>query len=208
MSQQNGTKELAFNLFWDKIDRRSRGAWKNHHLGKGQHPWFNQGIQVYRDFIQEDERMLACNLVNQCEYAYGSAIHGASYDSRQMGEIMKQHVEFSPLMDYLDHAADSLKGKATLSQLEMKVGRRFMTALPPERFHEATQITCAAYIIFLNHDYFGGDLWFPTRKEVVAPQAGTLVRFAGGIPYGLNMVHGGYAFTLFGTIQATQKDHH
>ena len=206
MSSHNGTKDLAFNLFWSNIDRRSRGGIKDHHLGRGQHPWFDESIQVYREFIQEDERMLLCNLVNHCEGSYGTGTHGAAFNSRQMEEVIKSKAEFYPLMEFLDLATESLKGKAKHSEIEVSVGRRYMTALPPGRFHEATQIDCAAYIVFLNQDYFGGDLWFPTRKEAIAPAAGTLVRFPGGIPYGLNMVHGGYAFTLFGTIQATQAD--
>ena len=207
MSSLNGNGDMAFQNFWNNVDARSRGGWEERDLGKGRQAVFDENsIQVNRGFVQEEEMMLLCNLVNQCEYAFGSGLHGSSYDSREMATVIERSVEFDPLPEFLECVVNDMKGSADISQVELKVARRYMEALPPKKSFEQERINTADWIIFLNHDYLGGSLWFPTRKLAIAPQAGMLVRFASGIPNGLSMVHGGYAFTLAGKVHVPNAE--
>ena len=54
-----------------------------------------------------------------------------------------------------------------------------------------------SWILWLNDDYQGGRIFWPTREIVLEPVAGTAVRWPSGIPHGIELTYGGgYQFTL------------
>ena len=76
--------------------------------------------------------------------------------------------------------------------------RRYMTPAPAPKLSENGHVYASQWILFLNADYRGGEIVFPTRHIFVVPAAGTIVRWPAGIPHGVASAHEGYQFTLSG----------
>jgi hypothetical protein len=52
-----------------------------------------------------------------------------------------------------------------------------------------------AGVIYLNDDYVGGDLWFPSTGDAYKPVAGTFVFFKGSLMHGVRRVTEGLRYT-------------
>ena len=65
----------------------------------------------------------------------------------------------------------------------------------PEKRRENADDHGTTWVLFLNDDYRGGELFWPTREIVLKPRAGTAVRWPTGIPHGLARTDDGYQFT-------------
>ena len=191
----------TFSLFWASTTPSVRGAWTDSTIGRGQAKRFrNEDIRVRIDFLKEDEIELLLNLCQSCEGFFGFSPTGSRHELDRIEQVM----EAEPFYASKDLGTlirsicgDMLHLGATRSS-EVALERRYMAAVPAEKRSENGMLDPSQWILWLNNDYKGGEVFFPTRRIVVPPLAGAIIRWPMGIPFGIATAHEGYQFTLSG----------
>ena len=191
----------TFYLFWASTAASVRGSWSNDSVGRGQAKRFrDEDIRVRIDFIRSEEIDLLLNLCQSCEGFFGVSPVGSRHETDRIEQVMEAEPfyagkDIGTLIRTI--SGDMLHLGATRSK-EVALERRYMTALPAEKRSEIAGIDASRWILWLNNDYKGGEIFFPTRRIVVPPLAGAIIRWPIGIPHGIATAHEGYQFTLSG----------
>ena len=171
-------------------------------LGRGKAKCYRDNdILVLRDFVKEDELALLVNLTQSCEGFCSVGPTGSRHELDRIEQVLEAEPAYrleGKLHEVIGNVARDMwhlgAGRSTKVALE----RRFMTPQSAPKMSENSQAFASQWILFLNSDYRGGEIFFPTRQSVVAPLAGTIVRWPSGMPHGVATAHEGYQFTLSG----------
>lgn len=204
--------EATFQGFW-------KGLHRAHTRGYGFERWRKGGrlhtsdIQLVSQKIQPDECDLLIALWFFCKHRLGQ---DSSFNLRQIGEGIKQEPDtYEPLRDLLDylrwdmahpkiyeslqHAdySGSRVQNMTLNRVTPTVGEPWKGAMAELETPELLDRT--RWILWLNANHDGGRLYFPTRRVVIAPAVGAVVRWPAAFPHGIEGVAGvDPAFYLMG----------
>ena len=192
----------SFNTFWESTPDSMRGAWNMADLGMGQAKCYRDvDIIVLRDFVREDERNLMVNLAQSCEGFFSAGPTWSRHELDRIEQVMEVEPTYRQegrLHEVIGNVARDMWHLGARRSTQVALERRFMTPAPAPKLSENSGIFASKWILFLNDDYRGGEIFFPTRHMVVVPIAGTIVRWPAGIPHGLATAHEGYQFTLSG----------
>ena len=199
----------AFWQFWDLAPESTRGSWTRQQLGMYRSPAFkDRHILRLNDMVKEMELRKFVNLVHMLESEFGGALGaGSGFGPDEIGAILDRVPEFHPLHVLLPSIVLDLKHRKDFHAVGLSAGRRFMQSLPAEKRHEHADDHGTTWILFLNDDYKGGELFFPTREIVLTPRAGTAVRWPSGIPHGIARTDDGYQFTVSASTVAHAGSH-
>ena len=187
-----------FWQFWDEAPESTRGAWPRQEVGRYQSPAFdNRHILRLNTMVQELELRKFVNLVHMLESQFGGALGaGRGFGAIEIDTILRRVPEFHPLHELLPSIISDLRHREDCHVVGVSVHRRFMQSLPAEKRRENADDHGTTWVLFLNDDYKGGELFWPTREIVLKPKAGTAVRWPSGIPHGIARTDDGYQFCL------------
>ena len=188
-----------FDIFWDTLTPSARGGWNEPDLGRGRAECYRDSdILARKGFLQPHECNLLVALAQSCEGFMCAGPVGSTFDLTQMRQVISLDAEYRSLGDLLEVVQrDMLHGGANRS-VDVRLMRRYLQAAPAQKRSENSHVYASRWLLWLNDDYSGGELFFPTRRIVLRPRAGFIVRWPDGIPYGIALAHEGYQFTLSG----------
>ncbi len=119
------------------------------------------------------------------------------------GEIKKvlwEDRDYEPYIGLLDDLRQDLAGNTTSSWMCLSVLREGDHFLPNYHLYPDLQESNdpRLWILFLNHDFRGGKLFFPTRRHLFDPKQGEAVLFPGKLPFGISPVRHGQMHIVVG----------
>ena len=184
--------------FWDEAPESTRGAWARQQVGTGTSKAFeDRHILRLNDMVQEMELRKFVNLVHMLESQFGGGLAaGRGFGPDELGAILDRVPEFHPLHVLLPKIVLDLRHREDFDVVDVSARRRFMQSIPAEKRRENADDHGTTWLLFLNDDYKGGELFWPTREIVLKPRAGTAVRWPSGIPHGIARTDDGYQFTV------------
>ena len=184
--------------FWDAAPESTHGGWERSQVGMYKSKAFlDQNILRLREMVKQRELQLLVNLVHLCESQFGPGIAGGrGFDRVELDAVLTRVPEFSTLYTVLPAIVGDLRHRKDFHVVDITARRRFLYSQSAEKRHENPDDQGTMWILFLNDDYKGGELFFPTREIVLKPKAGSAVRWPTGIPYGIAMTDDGFQFTL------------
>ena len=184
--------------FWDEAPESTRGAWARNRVGTGTSKAFqDRHILRLNGMVEELELRKFVNLVHMLESEFGGALGaGRGFGQVEIDAILTRVPEFHPLHVLLPAIISDLRHREDFDVVDVIARRRFMQSIPAEKRRENADDRGTTWILFLNDDYRGGELFWPTREIVLKPRAGTAVRWPSGIPHGIARTDDGYQFTV------------
>ena len=187
-----------FWRFWDEAPESTRSGWTRQEVGTGRRRAFqDRHILRLNDMVKEMELRKFVNLVHMLEGEFGGVLGaGSGFGPAEIGAILDRVPEFHPLHVLLPAIVLDLKHRKDFHAVGLIARRRCLQSIPAEKRHENEDDHGTTWILFLNDDYKGGELFFPTREIVLKPRAGTAVRWPSGIPHGIARTDDGYQFTV------------
>ena len=192
-------RDDIFILGWRSLTPSARGSWSETDLGGGQAKrYYDSNILVRDDFLKEDELHKLVTLTLMCEGWYGAGANTSVFGRREMDRVIAMDSGFGDLDDVIVLVCKDMYHVGATRTDDLELRRRFLQAVPAEKHSERRMISASQWTLFLNDDYRGGELLFPTRREIVQPRTGRIVRWPKGIPHGIALAHEGYQFTLGG----------
>ena len=205
MEEGEWTMILKWNKFMNGLTAAERGNWTRHRPDMRSKAFQSRNIcfikgEGAKPFIQEEERIVLINMVQHCERM--NSVKGITYpkfNARQMKTAIADTDELLKMTTFIDSLRQDMRHNPNVVPTRLQMSRRYGgSPVPPPFRPENDRIEDSLWILFLNDDYKGGEIWFPTRKIAVNPKAGCIIRFPTGIPYGRTAVSDGYQFTLEG----------
>ena len=188
-----------FDIFWRSLTASSRGDWNEPDLGRGRAECYRDSdILARKDFLQPHECNLLIALAQSCEGFMCSGPVGSTFDLVQMKQVISWDAEYQSLDDLLDVIPRDMRHVGAQRSVDVLLMRRYLQAAPAQKRSENSHVYASRWLLWLNDDYSGGELFFPTRRIALRPKAGTIVRWPEGIPCGVTLAHEGYQFTLSG----------
>ena len=192
----------SFYAFWGSTPDTTRGAWNATDLGMGKAKRYRDSdIIILKEFVQEDELTLLVNLTQSCEGFFSVGPTGSRHDLTRIEDVMEREPYYrvqAHLHVLIGNVARDMWHLGARRSTNVALERRFMKSEPAPKKSENGLVSASQWLLFLNSDYQGGELFFPTRHVVVSPLSGTIVRWPSGIPHGIATTHEGYQFTLSG----------
>ena len=193
-------RDSLFLSLWRSLTPSARGGWNEDELGRGQAARFrDEELLAIDDFVKPPELGLLIALVQSCEGWFGSKPLGSSYDLEEMQQTIRcdedSYKEVPELIGLISR--DMLHVGASRSTY-LALERSYLTATPAKKRGERKMFTSSQWLLWLNDDFRGGELIFPTRRVAFPPRAGTIVRWPRGIPHAIALANEGYRFSLSG----------
>ena len=187
-----------FWRFWDEAPESTRGGWTRQEVGKGTRKAFeDRHILRLNNMVKELELRKFVNLIHVLEGEFGGALGaGSGFGQVEIDAVLSRVPEFHPLHVIIPAIIGDLRHREDFDVVDVSARRRFMQSIPAEKRHENADDHGTTWVLFLNDDYKGGELFWPTREIVLKPRAGTAVRWPSGIPHGIARTHDGYQFTV------------
>ena len=187
-----------FWRFWDEAPESTRGGWSRQQVGTGTRKAFqDRHIIRLNNMVKEMELRKFVNLVHMLEGQFGGALGaGRGFGQAEIDAILTRVPEFHPLHVLLPAIISDLRHREDFDVVDVSARRRFMQSIPAEKRSENADDHGTTWVLFLNDDYKGGELFWPTREIVLKPRAGTAVRWPSGIPHGIARTDDGYQFTV------------
>ena len=198
-----------WTTFWDRLPEAEKNGWTSRdiftkaYLSEFYH---SRDITLVYGMIGEAECMMLVNLVRSCEVV--SVLRDApvnpanSHGIKEIAEGIRGHSGFGPLKALIDGLRFDMmhdhSARPKLFPTSLFLRRRFDVPEVVGRNHENPSLNSSNWILFLNDDYQGGELFLPTRKTAIVPEQGKIVRWPTGIPHGISSVTDGYQLTLEG----------
>ncbi len=184
-----------FTKFWKGIPEIYRSGWTARESKRLKHAAFSsKHIFLAFNFIVERHLRMLVNLNHRCEMIFGSD----SFNARQIAKGIQDDPEFTSLFDLIEFIRQDMNHHESLYSADLQLRRSYLTYTPCPRRRENPQIFGSKWLLFLNDDYHGGEVFFPSRRLVVEPKAGAILRWPIGIPFGRMPTEDGYSFTLEG----------
>ena len=189
-----------FWRFWDEAPESTRGGWTRQEVGKGTRKAFmDRHILRLNDMVKDMELRKFVNMIHMLEGEFGGALAaGRGFGQAEIDAILTRVPEFHPLHTLLPALISDLRHREDFDVVDVSASRRFMQSIPAEKRNENADDHGTTWVLFLNDDYKGGELFWPTREIVLKPRAGTAVRWPSGIPHGIARTDDGYQFTVRG----------
>ena len=197
--------------FWSALPESSRGAWSVHDLSSGQaHRFRASDILVVEDMVSPTELHMLISLVQSCEGFFSTGPCGGDHDLDRIERVralpfhQADYAATGELIAMVSrdlHHDPAVHAGARLDErgiAGLTVSRRFMRPRRAPLRAEQASMDPSQWLLFLNDDYTGGELLFPTRRRMVRPRGGTAVRWPSGIPYAIAVTTDGYQFTMQG----------
>ena len=198
-TRKNRPRPDLFRIIWRTITSSARGAWSESDLGRGKAKRFEDSdVVVVDEFAPPDGLHLLISLVLDCERLFGHKPCVSSYDRGELQQAIDWEPDYEPAKDLIRRITGDMMHVGSNKAVDVTLLRRFMTAIPAVKRSEIAHMQASEWLLFLNHDYRGGELLFPTREIAIKPQAGTIVRWPSGIPHAVALAHEGYQFALTG----------
>ena len=184
--------------FWDEAPESTRGAWARQHVGTGTSKAFqDRHILRLNAMVEELELRKFVNMVHMLESEFGGALAaGRGFSHVEIDAILTRVPEFHPIHVLLPAIISDLRHREDFDVVDVIARRRFLQSSPAEKRRENADDHGTTWVLFLNDDYRGGELFWPTREIVLKPRAGTAVRWPSGIPHGIARTDDGYQFTV------------
>lgn len=198
MSQQDVARANFFSV-WRSLTPSSRGGWNEADIGHGQARVFHDDHVVrVPNFIRQPELGLLLALVQSCEGFIGVRPLGSSFDLEEIKRIVALDGNYKGIDDFVLGVARDMWHRGATRTTKVELRRSFLRAQPAPKRAEHSMVEASEWLVWLNDDFRGGQLLFPTRGVIVSPRAGTACRWPAGLPHGIALAHEGYAFTLGG----------
>ena len=187
-----------WDKFWGGLPESARGGWKIGEDGRGKSVEYeSKNIVVAQNWIKPQECQLLLNLCLRCEMHFGSGPFGL----KQIAVAIQGDGAFAPALELIDCIRSDMMHSQILSAAALILDRRFADdgrTYPPLERKEHSAGSGSMWHLYLNSDFEGGQLFYPSRRVAVNPGAGTIVRSPIGIPCGVAPVKKGYQFVLAG----------
>ena len=193
-----------FLSIWRGISRSTRGSWNEDDLGRRHSRRFRASdIGTAHDFIRQNELHLLISLVQSCEGFFSTGPTGGIHDLDRIRQVLAIDDElivgdYRDIPDLLDVVVKDMRHQLARRPFNIQLERRFMKGSPAPKEKENGNLTASRWLIFLNDDYHGGEILWPSRMQAIRPKAGTVVRWPIGIPHARSVTTDGYQFTLSG----------
>ena len=195
---------LRWHKFFKNLSFENKGLWaKNQNPAMKSLMFKTSDIVVIgnkeKPFIEQTEVTMLVNLVRLAESIGGikTGMH-QKFGIEEIQRAVEASDATAPLNSLIPAIRSDMRHSNFVSPTKLELARRFNTPLRPPLHKEIDLKSDSKWILFLNDDYKGGRVWFPTRGLALDPVAGCAVRFPTGIPYGRTLVRDGYQFTLEG----------
>ena len=187
-----------FWQFWDQAPESTRGGWARQQVGMYQsHAFQDRHIIRLNAMVKEMELRLFVNMIHMLESDFGGALGaGSGFGRDEIDAILTRVADLQPIHVLLPFIIKDLQHHKDFHVVDVTASRRFMQSVPAEKRHENPDDHGTTWILFLNDDYKGGELFWPTREIMLKPRAGTAVRWPSGIPHGIARTDDGYQFTV------------
>ena len=139
-----------------------------------------------------------------CEGFFSAGVTGVKHDVDRINQVIENQAQaglgadYSRIVELVPVIARDMRHRGAKRPVNVGLERRFLRAQPAPQRRERPRTVASEWVLFLNSDYHGGELVFPTRMRCIAPRAGTIVRWPAGIPHAIAPSVDGYQFTLSG----------
>ena len=205
MEQDKRMSEGIFLAVWRATSPSARGGWSESKLGHRQSEAFRDSdIITLPDFVKSADLLGFVNLVQSCEGFFSTGPNGGQHDLSRINKVLEIHSAAGQGGDYertahlIGTIARDMRHEGAKRAVDIVLERSFLRGEGAPQRRERPNAVSSRWLLFLNDDYRGGELLFPTRMLAVPPRAGRIVRWPAGIPVGRATAIDGYAFTLSG----------